>query len=124
MGIPLSRVSSCANSVALSSIMSPTCHNTLARSAGGKSRQTPRSNDLRAASTARSTSSAPASATLASRSPVAGSRVSKVLPLAASTHFPPMKSFLGWLLRKVATSRSSAMAMAASYALAGSAPIP
>ena len=35
MGMPLSRQSSWANSSALSSIMSPTRHSALARSAGG-----------------------------------------------------------------------------------------
>ena len=114
MGMPLSRASSWANSSALSSIMSPTRHSALARSAGGRSRHTPLSNDLRAAATARSTSSALPSATLASTSPVAGSSVSNVLPLAESTHRPPMNSFFGWPFKNDATSRSSAIAMAAS----------
>src|SRR5260370_1002525 len=57
--MPLSSESSWANSIARSSIMSPTRHSTLARSAGGRARQTPLSNDLRAAATARSPAPAP-----------------------------------------------------------------
>src|SRR5713226_3844991 len=110
IGLPLSRLSSSANSSALSSMMSPTFHRMRARSAGGRSRQDPRSKLARAALTARSTSSRSPSATSASTSPLEGSSVGKVLPEAASTQRPPMNSSFGLLLRKGAT------AMGASYA--------
>ena len=55
----------------------------------------PSSNAVRAARTARSMSSASPSATVASVSPVAGFGVSNVLPEAASTHWPLMKSLRG-----------------------------
>src|SRR5712691_13463963 len=56
------------------------------------------------------------SANSARTSPLEGSSVAKVLPEAASTQRPPMKSFLGLLLRNGATARLSATAMPASYA--------
>src|SRR5277367_6864738 len=57
--------------------------------------QGPSSNALRAAATARLTSSASPSAIRASVSPVAGLGVSNVLPDAASVHCPLMNSFRG-----------------------------
>src|SRR6185295_19472093 len=59
------------------------------------------SNALRAAVTARSMSSLSASATSASVSPVAGFGVVNVLPDAASTHCPSIRS---WYLRVVFSS--------------------
>ncbi len=61
----------------------------------------PSSNARRAAATARSTSSASASATCVSTRPVEGLMVSNVLPLAASTHSPPMNSFPGAIAASV-----------------------
>ena len=59
-------------------------------------RQKPFSNARRAAFTARSTSSGPASGTVVSCSPVAGFRTGMVLRDTAASHFPSMKSLNGF----------------------------
>ena len=71
---------------------SPIFHTTLPLSEGVILLQGPSSKAARAAFTARSMSSAPPDATVASGAPVAGLGVVNVSPDAASTHFPPMKS--------------------------------
>ena len=61
----------------------------------GKARdQLPLSKAVRAAVTARSTSSLSHSATVVSNLPLIGLTLSKVLPEAAGTYLPPMKAWL------------------------------
>ena len=72
---------------------SPIFHTTFPRSDGVIRPHGPSSKAARAALTARSISSAPPDATVASGSPVAGLGVVNVSPDAELTHFPPMKSW-------------------------------
>ena len=95
MGLPLSSVSKRASSSACASTRSPSFHNTRARSMGFILAHGP-SSAARAARTARSTSSAPASATVVMGSSVAGFTVVNVAPLAASTASPLMMSRPGF----------------------------
>src|SRR5690349_7813469 len=88
MGLPPSRVSRTANSRLRSCSRRASRYRYFARSLPGRSRQ-PSSKAARAAVTARSTSSSPASATTASCSSVAGLIVGKEAPERASTHSPP-----------------------------------
>src|SRR5262245_138952 len=89
MGLPLSSVSSRASSSAFWSTRSPSFHRTRERSIGFIFAHGP-SNAARAARTARSTSSAPASATVVMGSSVAGFVVVSGAPEAASTASPLM----------------------------------
>ena len=92
----MSSDSSWANSSALASIRSPMRHSRWERSRGViRDHGEGDSNALRAATTARSMSTAEAWATWTSTSSVAGSIVAKVLPSFASTHSPSIRSCLG-----------------------------
>ena len=91
-GLPLSRVSSSANSSKCSVMRSPILQMIRPRSDGVMRLHGPSSKARRAARTARSMSTASPSATSASISPVAGLMVSKVLPDTASTICPSMNS--------------------------------
>src|SRR5208282_2381448 len=96
MGLPLSRVSSSANSSMFFSTRSASFHSRRPRSLAEIERHAPLpvfSKAARAAATARPTSPALASATWVSTSPVAGLIVSKVF--AVSTHSPLMRSLPG-----------------------------
>src|SRR5579872_4135416 len=84
--------------LAAPAIRSPIFQTSRPRSDGVIRLQGPSSKALRAAFTARLTSSAPPSATRARVSPVAGSGVSNVLPDAASDHCPLMNSWRGVLM--------------------------
>src|SRR5581483_4814872 len=88
-GLPTFRDSSCASSSAFSSSTSASLWRSSDRSFGVASSHA--GSALAAASTARSTSSAPHRGTSAIVSPVAGLITSIVSPEAASTHSPPMK---------------------------------
>ena len=92
LGLPLSRLSSSASSSACSMIRSPMRWMIRPRSEGDMRDHGPSSSARRAAWTARSMSCAPPSATVASSSPVPGSWVSNVCPLAAATHSPPISN--------------------------------
>src|SRR6185503_11028406 len=89
IGLPLSSVSKRASSSACSSTRSPNFHSTRERSMGFIFAHAP-SRAMRAALTARSTSSGPASATVVIGSSVAGFTVVNVAPDAASTALPSM----------------------------------
>src|SRR6185437_8326935 len=106
MGLPLSSVSSSANSSMFFSSRSASRQSSLPRSlADIFCHAPPRSSKaLRAALTARSTSAAPASATWVMTSPVAGLMESKVLEVA--THSPPIRSLPGSTFVLLATSIS------------------
>src|SRR5579864_5978962 len=95
MGLPLSSVSSSANSSMFFSSRSARRQSSLPRSLADIFCQGPprSSKALRASLTARSTSAAPASATWVITSPVAGLMVSKVF--AVTTHSPPIRSLPG-----------------------------
>src|SRR5262245_35291467 len=112
---PLSSVSSCASSVACVSIRSATRSRSFSRCAGGMCDHLPSSKTRRAALAARSTSMASPSATCASSEPSAGFTVAKVLPEAASTHFPSMSILRLLALTKRSTEGS--MCTAASMAV-------
>src|ERR1700761_1607040 len=102
IGAPMSRVSRAANSSMSRSTRSASFSSIAWRCAGLNLDHGP-SNASRAAVTARSMSSASPSATWARISPVAGLRVSNVLPDAASSHLPPISMRLvlpsrnGWI---------------------------
>jgi len=85
IGLPMSRVSSRASSSACSCTSCASFTITRLRCAGRVFDQRPSSKALRATATARFTSSAPQSATFASRRPSIGLWQSKVAPPAAST---------------------------------------
>src|SRR5579875_1249243 len=103
--LPLLSDSSNPNSSLFFSISSPMRQRIFSRCEACILRHVPFSNELRAARTARSTSSGPASGTVVSCSPVAGFITGIVLPEAASSYFPLMKSFRGFrALVKVAVS--------------------
>src|SRR5690349_4881962 len=106
MGLPLSSVSSSANSSMFFSSRSARRQSSLPRSlADIFCHGPPRSSRaLRAALTARSTSAGPASATWVMTSPVAGLMESKVLEVA--THSPPIRSLPGSTFVLLATSIS------------------
>src|SRR5690606_3941514 len=89
IGRPTSSVSVSASSSPCASIRSASLLISRARSSGLTFDHGP-SNALRAAATAASTSASPALATSASFSPVEGSSVAKVSPLAASRQSPPI----------------------------------
>jgi hypothetical protein len=89
IGLPPSIVSRTANSRARSCSCLAIRNRYFARSLPGRSRHRS-AYAVRAADTARSTSSVPASATVASFSSVAGSIVSKYRPLFGSTNRPSM----------------------------------
>src|SRR5687767_4556821 len=91
MGFPLSSVSTRPNSSARASSMSAARIRMRPRSRGFIEAHAPDSKAPRAAFTARSRSSRPASAISASGSPVAGFVVENRLPEAAGTNSPPMK---------------------------------
>ncbi len=93
IGLPMSRVSSRASSVACLRIRSANLSRILLRLAGAMLRQRPSSKARRAAATARSTSSAWHEATWASTRPLAGLTQSNVAPLAASTYLPSMNAW-------------------------------
>src|SRR5580765_5132555 len=95
MGLPLSSVSRRASSSACASTRSPSFHSARERSMGLSFAHGP-SSAARAARTARSTSSAPASATVVIGSSVAGFTVVNVAPDAASTASPLMMSRPGF----------------------------
>src|SRR5690606_20759380 len=90
--LPLSMLSSSASSSAFWSIKSASFQISASRCDGRSSRQGPPSNARRAACTARSTSAAFASATVAIWRPVAGSYTGTTASESGSTHSPPMKS--------------------------------
>ena len=85
-GFPLSSASSSASSSACCSMRSASRHRVLPRSEAVIAGQAPPSKAERAASTARSTSSAVPWATSQISSSVAGSTVGNVAPLIDSTH--------------------------------------
>src|SRR6266545_6019916 len=94
MGLPLSSVSRRASSSACWSTRSPSFHSTRERSMGFIFDHVP-SSAARAALTARSTSSGPASATVVMGSSVAGFTVVNVAPETESTDSPLMTSRAG-----------------------------
>jgi hypothetical protein len=89
--LPLSSVSSAANSSKFSSIKSASRLISRPLSRASIFAQGPDSNALRAALTAKSISAASPSATWAITSSVAGLMVGNVLPLLASCHLSPMR---------------------------------
>src|SRR5438874_7599179 len=91
IGLPTLRDSICASSSALSSRICASLSKSSARSPGVESSHS--GSACFAASTARSTSSAPQRGTAAIVSPVAGFSTSIVAPSAASVHAPPMNTF-------------------------------
>src|SRR5947209_3824444 len=95
MGLPLSSVSSSANSSTFSARRSPIFQMMRPRWLALIFAQGPDSNARLAAFTARSMSALSPSATRARTSPVAGSIESNVLPDEAAIHLPSIKSFLG-----------------------------
>ena len=112
-GLPLSNVSSCANSSRCVSRRSANFQMSLPRSEVVIRRHGPWSNAARAACTALSISAFSPSATCARTSPVAGLNVEKVLPDAASTHWPSMSSLRGLAIKSLTRSsiRSSEVAI-------------
>src|SRR5271165_2531714 len=109
-GLPLSSDSSCASSSACFSIKSASLYISCPRCDADILRHAPLSNAARAAATALSTSAASASATRAMGSPVDGLIVAKVLPEAASTHLPLIKSLVA-LIFTVGSNAVVAVAM-------------
>src|SRR5258708_5438546 len=108
-GLPLSSDSSSASSSAYFMMRSPMRQTSLPRSDGVIAGHGPVSNARRAADTARSTSSLSPSATRATTSPVAGLVTSNVLPDAAGTHLPSIKSCLGLAMKLPAARESPAI---------------
>src|SRR5262245_33139758 len=95
-GLPLSSDSRAASSSLFCSMASASLLMSRPRSEALIFGQGPSSNALRAAATARLTSSLSPSATWQMTSPVAGLVVGKVLPETLSTHLPPIS--IGWSL--------------------------
>jgi len=90
IGSPVSNVSRLATSSARDSIASAILPSTFARARAGIPGHGPASNAVAAASTARSTSSAPPAATCAYTRLDTGSATPKVSPCTLGTCFPPM----------------------------------
>ena len=96
-GLPVSRVMSVASSFPRWRMASPTLRSATAFSTPGSLPQATWA--WRAARTARSTSSAPQSATRPTRSPVAGLRISRVAFDRAASHRPPTRIGAGVSMR-------------------------